>query len=305
MVMAPMWIFAGLATVAAMALPDKGIYPEHAAPLAHLIGAHGPVALRVDLEHRLITVSDADGPLAIYPIAPIAMNGKAPTATTFGELGLVAGSLDAPGTAGVTVSAHALAELQKVATATTPVVLGAPPAKLDRDRDGIVDLLDIALGAKKLLGNKAEYIERYVTIKYPGGDVPRTEGVCSDTVIRALRNAGIDLQREVHEDIVQHRSAYKVVEKVDASINHRRVKTLLPWFVRHWRTLPKGTPHRPGDVVFFDTFPTRPGPDHIGIIGDRLAASGLPVVINNWTTGAVDSEMDLLSFVPVTHHFRP
>src|SRR3989440_7594467 len=84
-------------------------------------------------------------------------------------------------------------------------------------------------------------IERYVSIPYPGGDVPRSEGVCSDTVIRALRNAGLDLQREVHEDILRAPAAYPMVEKVDASINHRRVRTLLPWFVRHWQTLPRGT----------------------------------------------------------------
>ena len=94
---------------------------------------------------------------------------------------------------------------------------------------------------------------------YPGGDVPRTEGVCTDTVIRALRNAGLDLQREVHEDILRAPSAYPMVEKVDASINHRRVRTLLPWFVRHWTTLPRGAKYLPGDVVFFDTFPQRDG----------------------------------------------
>ena len=98
--------------------------------------------------------------------------------------------------------------------------------------------------------------------------------------------------------------AYPMVEKVDASINHRRVRTLLPWFQRHWTTLKKGTPYRPGDVVFFDTFPTREGPDHLGVIGDRKGSSELPVVINNWTDGTVDAEMDLLPSIPVTHHFR-
>ena len=134
--------------------------------------------------------------------------------------------------------------------------------------------------------------------------MPRTEGVCSDTVIRALRNAGLDLQREVHEDILRAPAAYPMVEKVDASINHRRVRTLLPWFVRHWQTLPRGTKYLPGDVVFFDTFPQREGPDHLGVVSDSVGRSGMPNVINNWTDGATDAEMDLLSWVPVTHHFR-
>lgn len=184
------------------------------------------------------------------------------------------------------------------------VVEGAPGRDEDRDGDGIVDRLDVLVGAKKLLYNGARYVERYVSIAYPGGDVPRTEGVCSDTVIRALRNAGLDLQREVHEDILRAPAAYPMVEKVDASINHRRVRTLLPWFVRHWQTLPRGAKYLPGDVVFFDTFPTRPGPDHLGVVSDTVGPSGLPNVINNWTDGATDAEMDLLSWVPVTHHFR-
>src|SRR6476619_8466760 len=162
-------------------------------------------------------------------------------------------------------------------------VEGAPPRSEDRDGDGIVDRLDVLLGAKKLLYNGARYIERYVSIPYPNGDVPRSEGVCSDTVIRALRNAGLDLQREVHEDILRAPAAYPMVEKVDASINHRRVRTLLPWFVRHWQTLPRGTKYLPGDVVFFDTFPQRGGPDHLGVVSDSVGRSGQPNVINNWT----------------------
>jgi uncharacterized protein YijF (DUF1287 family) len=183
-------------------------------------------------------------------------------------------------------------------------VEGAPSRREDKDGDGIVDRLDVLLGAKKLLYNGARYIERYVSIPYPGGDVPRSEGVCSDTVIRALRNAGLDLQREVHEDILRAPAAYPMVEKVDASINHRRVRTLLPWFLRHWQSLPPGATFLPGDVVFFDTFPQRPGPDHLGVVSDTRGASGQPNVINNWTEGATDAEMDLLAWVPVTHHFR-
>jgi uncharacterized protein YijF (DUF1287 family) len=53
-----------------------------------------------------------------------------------------------------------------------------------------------------------------------------------------------------------------------------------------------------------DTFPDRPGPDHIGIISDRLDDTGLPLVINNWTVGTVVAEMDLLTFVPVLYRFR-
>jgi uncharacterized protein YijF (DUF1287 family) len=53
-----------------------------------------------------------------------------------------------------------------------------------------------------------------------------------------------------------------------------------------------------------DTFPSRSGPDHIGIISDTIGPNGLPLVINNWTNGTVTSEMDLLTFVPVLYRFR-
>jgi uncharacterized protein YijF (DUF1287 family) len=263
------------------ALPDRGIFPE----LTERVNLGQPGAatrpwLRVDDKHRLVTLYDGDDPLKLY-----AMSAAGASATH----GLAAADWR---------------ELTALAGANPRLVSGAPARGDDRDGDGIVDRLDILIGAKKLLYNGARYIERYVAIAYPNGDVPRSEGVCSDTVIRALRNAGIDLQKEVHEDILRAPAAYPMVEKVDTSINHRRVRTLLPWFVRHWRTLPATERYLPGDVVFFDTFPQRDGPDHLGVVSDTVAKSGNAMIINNWTEGATDAEMDLLAFVPVTHHFR-
>jgi uncharacterized protein YijF (DUF1287 family) len=181
---------------------------------------------------------------------------------------------------------------------------GAPPASEDRDGDGIVDRLDIVRGAKKLTVNKAAYHEAYRGMRYPGGDVPRSEGVCTDTIVRALRNAGIDLQREVHDDIVAGRRAYPMVEKLDPNINHRRVKTILVWFKRHAKVLAAGEDYQPGDVVFFDTFPQKPGAEHVGIVSDTRGRDGKYLVVNNWTDGYVDSEMPLLSSIAVTDHFR-
>jgi uncharacterized protein YijF (DUF1287 family) len=88
------------------------------------------------------------------------------------------------------------------------------------------------------------------------------------------------------------------------------VKNLAVYFVRHFRARPLELDAAtlrdwlPGDIVLLDTFPSKPGPDHIGIVSDTLGASGLPLVVNNWTVGARTGEMDLLSFVPVTHRFR-
>jgi uncharacterized protein YijF (DUF1287 family) len=182
-------------------------------------------------------------------------------------------------------------------------------AARDHDRDGIPDPLDVLVGARKTALNAAAYTEGYVRIDYPMGDIPREIGVCTDVVIRAVRNAGIDLQQALHEDLRRARAAYPMVKgKGNPHIDHRRVATLLPYFKRHWE--PHTTalddpadPLQPGDVVFMDTLP-RSGPDHIGIVSDTLGPSGLPLVINNWTVGTVTAEMDLLTFVPVLHRYR-
>src|SRR5262245_19910137 len=185
----------------------------------------------------------------------------------------------------------------------------AAPTSADRDRDGIPDTLDVLIGAKKTVLNADAYTEGYVSMRYPMGDVPRTIGVCTDVIVRALRTAGTDLQAELQRDIARRPRAYPMVKRGDPNIDHRRVRTLLPWFTKHLdarsrRVDDPADPLRPGDIVLFDTFPSRSGPDHIGIVSDRRGDSGLPLVINNWTDGTVTAEMDLLGWVPVTHRFR-
>jgi uncharacterized protein YijF (DUF1287 family) len=191
------------------------------------------------------------------------------------------------------------------------ITSGAPAH--DRDGDGIPDPLDVLIGAKKTVANADAYTpeaEGYIPMTYPMGDVPRTIGVCTDVIIRAVRNAGLDLQKELHDDLRRAPSAYPMVKgKGDPSIDQRRVGTLLPYFRRRWeshtaRLDDPADPLRPGDVILMDTFPARSGPDHIGILSDRLDAQGLPLVINNWTDGTVTAEMDLLTFVPVLYRFR-
>ncbi|MDB4975145.1 MAG: hypothetical protein JWN48_3486 [Myxococcaceae bacterium] len=182
-----------------------------------------------------------------------------------------------------------------------------PPG--DADGDGIPDPLDVSLGARKTVLNADRYDGRYQQIPYPDGDVDRSIGVCTDVVIRAYRNAGLDLQRRVHEDILAAPRAYPMVKRANTSIDHRRVKSLLPYFQRHLeahsvRLDDPDDPLRAGDVVFMDTFPQRPGTEHVGIVADLLAANGLPLVVNNWTTGTRTKTMELLSWVPVTHRFR-
>lgn len=189
------------------------------------------------------------------------------------------------------------AQLHTLAPGSTP-----PPG--DRDGDGIPNPLDIDLGAIKTTLDAALYDQSYVTLAYPGGDVPREIGACTDVIVRALRNAGVDLQVEVHEDIARAPRRYPMVERRNPDIDHRRVRTILPWFRAHWTTLDPTAALRAGDVVFMETIADRKGPDHIGVIGHGRGDDGELLVANSWTDGFRTSFMSLLGRVEVTDRFR-
>lgn len=73
-----------------------------------------------------------------------------------------------------------------------------------------------SLGNKKLceaavsiINPNVIYDPAYVKLAYPNGDVASNRGVCTDVVIRAYRIIGIDLQKEVHEDMKANFTKYK------------------------------------------------------------------------------------------------
>jgi uncharacterized protein YijF (DUF1287 family) len=80
--------------------------------------------------------------------------------------------------------------------------------------------------------HSVRYVSDYVRIPYPGGDVPADTGVCTDEVIRSYRALGVDLQKEVHEDMVGDFDAYphKGQRHPDSNIDHRRVPNLMALF---------------------------------------------------------------------------
>src|SRR5436853_265477 len=95
-------------------------------------------------------------------------------------------------------------------------------------------------GAIDQVGKTTSYDNSYQKIDYPNGDVPIETGVCSDVVVRAFRKIGIDLQKEVHEDMKSNFSAYPTrwgMKGPDANIDHRRVPNLETYFSRKGKSL--------------------------------------------------------------------
>jgi uncharacterized protein YijF (DUF1287 family) len=273
------------------ALPDRGIFPELGAAARLVLPvplAQASLRATLDQKRGVLVLYDGDDPVKAYAVVT-----PGPAPATLGALLPRLAPRDA-------------AELGVIPARLGLLAPGDPgaPRSPDSDGDGIPDRLDVLLGARKLVENHATYTEGYYKIGYPGGDVPRAIGVCTDTIVRAFRNAGFDLQKLVAEDVRRTPAAYPWVKRPDTNIDHRRVRNLALWFGRHVRRLPAQAPPRPGDVVFFDTFPSRSGPDHVGIVSDRMGPSGQLLVINNWTVGTVEGEMDLLPSVPVTGRYR-
>ena len=130
----------------------------------------------------------------------------------------------------------------------------------------------LSSAAIELTHQQIQYDPQYFSIDYPNGDVPNNKGVCTDVIIRAYRKLGIDLQKEVHEDMRDNFNEYPKnwgLKKTDKNIDHRRVPNLMKYFSRHG-TVKKITnnpnDYRPGDIVAWNL---GGGVTHIGIVVDK------------------------------------
>ena len=115
----------------------------------------------------------------------------------------------------------------------------------------------LALAAIAIVDPTIEYDPSYFSIKYPNGDIPKNKGVCTDVIIRSYRKLGIDLQKEVHEDIKANFSQYPNLKKwgmtkTDSNIDHRRVPNLEIFFERKGTKLPvseNADDYKTGEIV--------------------------------------------------------
>ena len=156
--------------------------------------------------------------------------------------------------------------------------------------------------------HRVRYDPAYVRIPYPGGDVPSDTGVCSDEIIRSYRAVGVDLQKEVHEDMAQNFAAYPKKWRwlrvhPDSNIDHRRVPNLQVFFQRRGESLPvtnRVDDYRPGDLVTWDLGGNVP---HIGIVVDqRDRWTGRYMIVHN--IGEGPKMEDVLFNWKITGHYR-
>lgn len=147
------------------------------------------------------------------------------------------------------------------------------------------------------------YVSSYLKIGYPNGDVPADTGVCTDEVIRSYRAVGVDLQKEVHEDMVQHLSVYPLHGlRADSNIDHRRVPNLQKFFERHGSALAitrNAGDYKPGDLV---TWSLNGKYTHIGIVVNRTNQSGRYEILHN--IGEGPQIEDVLFEWKITGHYR-
>jgi uncharacterized protein YijF (DUF1287 family) len=150
------------------------------------------------------------------------------------------------------------------------------------------------------------YTPDYTTIKYPNGDVPAKTGVCSDVVIRACRKLGVDLQKEVHEDMKANFSKYPTkwgLKKTDTNIDHRRVPNLEVFFARKGTKLPiseNANDYKTGEIVTWMINGKLP---HIGIVTHKKSADGKrPLLVHNVGGGQVLE--DCLFNYEIVGHFK-
>jgi len=160
--------------------------------------------------------------------------------------------------------------------------------------------------AEERTHHQVTYDPGYVGIAYPGGDVPSSSGVCSDEIVRIYRAVGIDLQREVHEDILRDASAYPLSiwqqKKADANIDHRRVPNLMAFFERNGETLritSSSADYGLGDVVAWDL---GNGHTHIGMVAERKTLFGRHLILHN--IGAGPKMEDVLFDWKIIGHYR-
>lgn len=165
----------------------------------------------------------------------------------------------------------------------------------------------LSAAALERTNHTIRYDPSYVKIDYPNGDVPPDTGVCTDVVIRSYRALGIDLQKEVYEDMKANFPVYPNKRRwglnaPDPNIDHRRVPNLQVFFERKGENLAISS--NPADYIAGDLVTwSVEGRPHIGIVVNRKITGGTRyLVVHNIGQGPLLE--DMLFRYPITGHYR-
>ena len=167
------------------------------------------------------------------------------------------------------------------------------------------DQVNLSESALELTKQQVTYDPSYFSIDYPNGDIPSDKGVCTDVVIRAYRKIGIDLQKEVHEDMKANFSSYPKIwglKTTDKNIDHRRVPNLMFFFKRQGaEKLISDHPsdYQSGDIVCWSL---GGAVTHIGIVVHRKSRDGKRNLIVHNIGGGQVLEDCLFDFKIIGHY---
>ena len=129
----------------------------------------------------------------------------------------------------------------------------------DQNKNGIDDFIDLWLGAER----EAQRAPFYVSAYYEGGYPPSTQGVCSDLIWRAFRDAGYDFKAMIDTDIAACSNCYpRIHGQSDPNIDFRRVANIRVFVERY------------GEVLTCDL-------SNIGILSDVRNHEGIPFLLHN------------------------
>lgn len=168
----------------------------------------------------------------------------------------------------------------------------------DNNYDGIDDYKQMLEGAIKKIKQTTIYTSDY----YAGGYPPENEGVSSDIIWSALKEAGYDLKDMMSKDI---RNTYKDniynIEDIDDNIDFRRINNIETFLKRYAEELSTNIndikEFNIGDIIIFDYG------DHVGIVSDKRNKNGISYIVQ--LTKKEDKEVNLEDINrEITGHYR-
>jgi uncharacterized protein YijF (DUF1287 family) len=199
------------------------------------------------------------------------------------------------------LSTHVKSVIAFIAQKFKPSLVSKHTTQLDNFTAHFVD------AALERTQHHVRYDGRYMVIAYPNGDVPEEIGVCSDEVIRVYRKLGVDLQKDLHEDMVRNFTIYPKkwgLKRPDTNIDHRRVPNLQTLFTRKGQVLTTSQTdahiYKAGDLVTWMLPGNLP---HIGMVTDQRSEDSIrPLIVHN--IGSGPKLEDMLFNYPITGHYR-